>query len=308
MYVKSLLASCLMLAGCAPSYAQPDAAVANSSASQGEIARFASECERWDKWEKPASPFRIHGNTYYVGTCGIAAILIASPDGHVLIDSGTEGGSKVIEGSIAALGFSIDDVQAILTSHEHYDHVGGLDRIQKLSRATVYTSAEAAPVLRTGADNPRDPQAGLHEPMTPVTGNIRVVADGQVLNVGKTKVTAIATPGHTLGAMSWQWKSCEADDCVNIVYADSLSAVSADNYRFTDHPDYVATLRKGIARLREFSGSECDMLLTPHPSASNMIKRAGAGSLVGEVSCVAYADAADRRLDRRLEREASASE
>ena len=308
MYVKSLLASCLMLAGCAPSYAQPDAAVANSSASQGEIARFASECERWDEWEKPASPFRVHGNTYYVGTCGIAAILIVGPDGHVLIDSGTEGGSKVVEDSIAALGFSIDDVQAILTSHEHYDHVGGLDRLQKLSRATVYTSAEAAPVLRTGADNPRDPQAGLHEPMTPVAGDIRVFADGEVLNVGKTKVTAIATPGHTLGAMSWQWKSCEADDCVNIVYADSLSAVSADDYRFTDHPDYVATFRKGIARLREFSGSECDMLLTPHPSASNMIKRAGAGSLVGEVSCVAYADAADRRLDRRLEREASATE
>ena len=308
MYVKSLLASCLMLAGCAPSYAQPDAAVANSSASQGEIARFASECERWDEWEKPASPFRIHGNTYYVGTCGIAAILIAGPDGHVLIDSGTEGGSKVVEDNIAALGFSIDDVQAILTSHEHYDHVGGLERLQKLSRATVYTSAEAAPVLRTGSDNPRDPQAGLHEPMTPVAGDIRVFADGEVLNVGKTKVTAIATPGHTLGAMSWQWKSCEADDCVNIVYADSLSAVSADDYRFTDHPDYVATFRKGIARLREFSGNECDMLLTPHPSASNMIERAGAGSLMGEVSCVAYADAVGRRLDRRLEREASATE
>ena len=308
MYVKSLLASCLILAGCESSYAQPDAAVAKSSAIQSEIARFASECERWDEWEKPASPFRIHGNTYYVGTCGIAAILIAGPDGHVLIDSGTEGGSKVVEGSIAALGFSIDDIEAILTSHEHHDHVGGLNRLQKLSEATVYSSAEAAPVLRTGADNSRDPQAGLHDPMTPVTGDIRVVADGEVLNVGKTKVTAIATPGHTLGAMSWQWESCEADDCLNIVYADSLSPVSADDYRFTDHPEYVATFRQGIARLREFSGSECDMLLTPHPSASSMIKRASTGSLIGEVSCVAYADAAGRRLDLRLEREASATE
>ena len=56
-----------------------------------------------------------------------------------------------------------------------------------------------------------------------------------------------------------------------IVYADSLSPVSADEYRFTDHPDYVAMFRGGIARL---AGLECDMLLTPHPSASGMISRA----------------------------------
>ncbi|MBO6608171.1 subclass B3 metallo-beta-lactamase [Altererythrobacter sp.] len=308
MFVRAILASCMIMAACAQSFAQPDAAIANSSAIQSEIARFAYECEKWDEWEKPASPFRIHGDTYYVGTCGIAAILIAGPNGHVLIDSGTEGGSKVVEDNIATLGFSIDDVQAILTSHEHYDHVGGLNRLQKLSRATVYTSTEAAPVLRTGAYNPRDPQAGLHDPMTPVTGDIRVVADGEVLNVGNTKVTSIATPGHTLGAMSWQWKSCEADDCLSIVYADSLSPVSADNYRFTDHPEYVATFRKGIARLREFSGSEYDMLLTPHPSASNMLERMKSGTLEGGMTCIEYANAVERRLNARLERETSASE
>jgi metallo-beta-lactamase class B len=305
MFGRILLASCLLLAGCTSSVAQPTTEVATPTANPGNIAQFASECEDWDEWEKPASPFRIHGNTYYVGTCGIAAILIVGPDGHVLIDSGTEGGSKVVEDNIAALGFSIDDVEAILTSHEHFDHVGGIERLQKMSGATVYTSAEAAPVLRTGKDNPRDPQAGLHDPMTPVTGEIRTVADAGVLTVGEITITAIATPGHTLGAMSWRWESCAATDCLDIVYADSLSPVSADDYRFTDHPEYVVTFRQGIARLRAIDASECDMLLTPHPSASNMLARASAGTLQDGLTCAEYASAAERRLDARLAREAA---
>ena len=55
---------------------------------------FAQACEDWDEWDKPAEPFLIHGNTWYVGTCGISAILIEGDDGLVLIDTGTAKGSK----------------------------------------------------------------------------------------------------------------------------------------------------------------------------------------------------------------------
>ncbi len=41
-------------------------------------------------WNSPATPRQIFGNSWYVGTCGISAILITSPQGHILIDSGTE--------------------------------------------------------------------------------------------------------------------------------------------------------------------------------------------------------------------------
>ena len=53
---------------------------------------FAQACEDWDEWDKPAEPFLIHGNTWYVGTC-ISAILIEGDDGLVLIDTGTAKGS-----------------------------------------------------------------------------------------------------------------------------------------------------------------------------------------------------------------------
>ena len=68
------------------------------------------------------------------------------------------------------------------------------------------------------------------------------LADGQTLRVGPLALTAHFTPGHTPGGTSWSWTSCEQQRCLHIVYADSLTAVSADNYRFTDHPDLVAGL------------------------------------------------------------------
>ena len=90
----------------------------------------AAVCKEWDDWDKPAPPVRIHANTYLVGTCGISAILIAGDEGHVLIDSGTEAGAELVAENIRQLGFRLGDIKYLLMSHEHFDHVGGLARLQ----------------------------------------------------------------------------------------------------------------------------------------------------------------------------------
>ncbi len=267
------------------------------------IERFSSVCEDFDDWDKPTEPFHIHGDTWYVGTCGITALLIRGQVGAVLIDTGTDKGAQSIAANIESIGVKLSEVKAILGSHEHYDHVGGFARMQGLSGAPVLVGEGAVEVIRTGRDDPRDPQAGLHAPMAPVTGTIRAVADGELVKIAGLKITGIATPGHTIGAMSWQWESCDVNGCLTIVYADSLSPVSADAYRFTDHPDYVAMFRKGIARLRPL---ECGILLTPHPSASDMLTRARTGTMQGGMTCAVYADSKTKALDERLAKEAAA--
>lgn len=176
--------------------------------------------------------------------------------------------------------------------------------------APLLVPAGTVDVFRTGKENPNDPQAGMHDPMEPVPNVVPIDTD-KPISIGGIDFTPIATPGHTPGALSWQWTTCrkprygEKDvpkECVSVVYADSLSPVSSDEYRFSDNPEYVADYRAGLQRLREV---KCDILLTPHPSSSKMIERARTGSFEGGMTCVEYADAIEARLDARLAKEAA---
>ncbi len=305
LFVRVFVAAAwLLLGACSAATATTGQAPANPDIRPSEdIARFGTVCEDFDDWDKPTQPFHIHGDTWYVGTCGITALLVRGPDGAVLIDTGTAKGSEAIAANIKSLGVKLSDVKAILASHEHFDHAGGFARMQRLTGAPVLVGAGAVDVIRTGKVDPRDPQAGQLEAIAPVTGTIRAVTNGEIVRIGGLEITGISTPGHTVGAMSWQWESCDVSGCEIIVYADSLSPVSADGYRFTDHPDYVAMFRKGIARLRPL---ECGMLLTPHPSASDMVARARTGTMEGGMTCAQYADAKTKALDERLAKEAAA--
>lgn len=263
--------------------------------------QWAAACKDWDEWDKPAPPVRIHGNTYLVGTCGISVILIAGDDGHVLIDSGTETGAELVAANIRQLGFSLADIKYLLISHEHVDHVGGIARLQQLTGATLVASAPAEKVLNSGVPSTDDPQAGMHKPF-PAAQVGRVIADGGDVLLGNIRVFAMTTPGHTPGATSWRWESCDGGVCRTMVYADSLSAVSRDDYKFSDHPETLAAFRASIAKI---AASPCEILLTPHPSASQMRDRmTGKAPLFDPEGCKNYATGLVKRLDERLAKEA----
>jgi metallo-beta-lactamase class B len=267
--------------------------------------RWATVCDGAkdpDSWNKPAPPVRIHANTYLVGTCGISSILVVGDQGDVLIDGGTEQGAEVIADNIRALGFRVQDVKFILHSHEHFDHVGGIAKLQRLSGATLVASAPAAKVFETGAASADDPQAGINKPFPPATVG-RVIGDNGEVRLGNLMLTAMATPGHTPGALSWRWVSCDGGVCRTIVYADSLTPVSRDDYRFSDHPATVAAFRASIAKV---AASPCEILLTPHPSASHMRERLALGRpLFDPDACKAYAAQLTANLDQRLAKEAA---
>jgi metallo-beta-lactamase class B len=263
---------------------------------------YAAACKDDDDWEKPAPPVRIHANTYLVGTCGITAILITGTAGHIVIDAGTEKDGDLVAENIRRLGFRLKDVKFLLSSHEHFDHVGGIARLQQLTGAQLIASLEAAAVLRTGAASADDPQAGMHKPF-PAARVDRVIQDGETVRLGNLALTAVATPGHTPGALTWHWVSCDGGVCRSIVYADSLTPVSRDDYRFSDHPAYLAQFRRSIAKV---AALDCEILLTPHPSASHMRDRLALGlPLLDPNGCRAYAAGLSARLDARLAKEAA---
>ena len=258
-------------------------------------------------WNEPATPRHLHGNTWYVGTCGISALLLTSPQGHVVIDAGTPKGGVQVVDNIRKLGFKPKDVRAIVFSHEHLDHAGGLAELQRATGAPVLSRAPALATLERGASDRSDPQL-LELDSFPAVREIRVIADDEVVKVGPISLQAIPTPGHTPGGTSWTWRSCQGDDCQQIVYADSLTAISDDSYRFSEHPDYVAAFRDTLSRV---AALDCDILVTPHPSASKLWSRIGPDAsepLVDNGACRGYANYASQRLDKRLADEAGASQ
>lgn len=221
------------------------------------------------RWLAPEAPVRVFGNTYLVGFGGLNVALVRTREGLILIDGAVPQAVEDIEANIRALGFSVRDVKLILSTEPHYDHAGGIAALARDSGATVVASADAAQVLLQGGRDPDDPQAAWLEQYPAVTG-VTVVRDGDVVRLGGVAVTAVATPGHTPGSMSWRWRSCEKAGCASVLFASSISALAAPGWRFADHPERVQMFRDTFARLRAMP---CDILLSAHPEQSGGVDK-----------------------------------
>jgi metallo-beta-lactamase class B len=297
MRLAFALAVLLILPACANASSRLPNDIARPAATPVDIPQCPADAGVMDGWNERAPPRRIFGNVYYVGTCGITALLVTSPQGHVLLDGATEAAGPAVAANIEALGFKLADIKVILNSHEHFDHAGGLAYLQHATGAPVIARAQSAGTLERGTSADGDPQSGVLEPFPPVA-NVRLLPGDSTVRIGALALTAHATPGHAPGSTSWTWVSCEGSRCLHMVYADSLSAVSAKAYRFSDHGDYVASFRRSIATVASLP---CDILLTPHPLASNLFARLdGTAPLVDTGACKRYAEDARGNLERRL--------
>lgn len=272
----------------------------------------AVNCDNCKAWNKPVKPFNVYGNTWYVGVNGLSSVLITSPRGHILIDGALPQSAALIAANIKALGFRIEDVKLIVNSHAHWDHAGGIAALQRASGAVVAASASGALSLQSGINGDDDPQYKRHGMAhMPVVAKVKVVRDGETLNVGPLSITAHATPGHTPGATTWSWPSCEAGRCVDVVYADSLNPVSSDGFRFTGNgktPDISGSFEASVATV---GALKCDILLSAHPDASDTLAKAAARTpasnpFVAADGCKVYAAAAGKRLAARLAKERAA--
>ncbi len=296
------------LAALALAAISPLATLRAQGTSPAPVDLTATRCDGCAEWNEPQRPFRVHGNTWYVGTRGLSAILVTSPAGHVLIDGGLPESAPLIAASIRALGFRMEDVKVLLNSHAHFDHAGGLAALQRASGAEVVLHPWSARVLRLGTSLPDDPQFGLYLPFPGVRAS-REVADEEVVRVGEIALTAHFTGGHTPGGTTWSWRSCEDGRCWDVVYADSQTPIAEDGFRFssnTRYPTVLADFERGHARIERLA---CDVLLAPHPGLVATFERlekreAGGREAFREPgACREFVAGARKRLVERLERE-----
>jgi metallo-beta-lactamase class B len=201
-------------------------------------------------WHREFPAFRIAGNIYYVGTADLASFLIATPQGHILLNTDFKEDVPLIRKSVEQLGFAYKDIKVILISHAHGDH----DEATSLVR-----SETGAKLMVMDADVPAEESSAPGRPGAQVD---RVLHDGDTVELGGSKLVARLTPGHTKGCTTWTMQVREDGRTLNVVVIGSPNVnagyvlVGNKNYpQIAD--DYVKT----FARLKSLP---CDVFLGAH--------------------------------------------
>ena len=218
-------------------------------------------------WSQPQAPFRIVGDIYYVGSKGLAAYLIVSPAGDILLDGTLRQNAPMIERNIRALGFRPRDIKILLNSHAHADHAGGLARLKADTGAVLMASAGDRWALEHGASR-GDNTADL--PGYPAVKVDKVLADGQVVRLGPIAMTALMTPGHTPGCTSWTMPVTEHGRTLKVAFVCSLTVAGNVLVGNRAYPQIVADYRESFARL---DALKTDVVLTAHPEFADVMRR-----------------------------------
>lgn len=204
-------------------------------------------------------PHRIVGNIYYVGTNSLATFLIATPQGHILINSSYERNVPVIQRSVETLGFKFSDVKILLGSHAHGDHMEGDAAVKALSGAQVVAMAEDVPALE------RMRPGGKPHPID------RVIKDGDTVTLGSTTLTAHLTPGHTRGCTTWTLQVEDGGRALNVVIVGSLGVNPGFQLvKNAEVPGIADEFRRAFKVSRAL---KADVPLASHPAMYGMARK-----------------------------------
>jgi metallo-beta-lactamase class B len=218
-----------------------------------------------EQQERQFPPHKIIGNVYYVGTETLAAFLITTRQGHILVNSMYERTVPVIRASVEQLGFKFTDVRIVLGSHAHADHMEGNALVKQLTGAQVMAMEQDVPALQAmqpgGKPHPID----------------RILHDGGEVTLGGTTLVARLTPGHTKGCTTWTVKVQEGGRSYDVVIIGSMGVNPGMRLvNNASNPTIAEEYTQGFKVLRSLP---CDVPLGSHPAMYGMAaKHAKLGS------------------------------
>ena len=188
-------------------------------------------------WTTAFPPFRIAGNLYYVGSKDLASYLVATPQGHILINSSLEASVPLIRASVEQLGFKFTDVKILLISHAHWDHDAGSAAIKRLTGAAYMVMDGDVSVVESGGktDFHYGTDASMRYPPTKVD---RVLHDADKVQIGDATLVAHLTPGHTKGCTTWAMRVSEGGRTYDVVIVGSPNV--NPGYKLVRNTEYPA--------------------------------------------------------------------
>jgi metallo-beta-lactamase class B len=186
-----------------------------------------------------------------VGTGGLGTFLVTTPEGHILINTDFERTVPLIEESVAALGFDLDDVKIILGSHAHGDHQAADVFLRERTGAQVM-------IMQEDVAGWQRMNRGDNIPIE------RILHDGDEVTLGGTTLVAHRTPGHTRGCTSWGVELEEGGETYNALIVCSFG-VNA-NYVLVDNPNYPDIADDYRATFAKARAMPVDVFVASHGS------------------------------------------
>jgi metallo-beta-lactamase class B len=215
---------------------------------------------------QPVEPYRVIANIYYVGAADISSHIIVTPQGLILLDTGTREMLPGLRASIEKLGHKLTDVKIILSSHAHWDHVEGHAPMKDLTGAQVMAVGEDAAAIASGVDN----SALGAEGWKPVKVD-RILKDGDTVTLGGVTLKANLTPGHTKGCTTWTTTVQESGKSLLVVFIGGVSI--NEGVKLVGNSRHPAIADDYARTFRTLKSLKADVFLAQHPSIYGMAEK-----------------------------------
>jgi hydroxyacylglutathione hydrolase len=181
-------------------------------------------------------------------------VYLVSCDGRLaLVDAGVGMEPERILDNVRSLGFDPGAIDTILLTHAHADHAGGTAALQRATGARVVGSEVELRLLAAGDDGALGLDAARRNGTYPADyryphfeGGV-ALEDGEVVEVGGLRLTALVVPGHSAGSVCYL---TEADGRRVLFAGDTVFAggfISLINAPGSDPAAY----RRHLPRLRD---------------------------------------------------------
>jgi len=257
-------------------------------------------------WTEPFPAFRIAGNLYYVGSKGLASYLIATPEGHILINSNLEVNVPMIRTSVESLGFKFSDIKILLISHAHYDHCAGSATIKQLTGAKYMVMDGDVDVVESGGKTDFQYASDPTTLYSPAKVD-RVLHDGDEVKLGNATLKAHLTPGHTKGCTTWTMKVNDGSKLRDVVIIGSPNV--NPGYKLVGSTVYPRITEDYEKTFRVLHSLPVDYFLGAHGSYFDLekkyprLKAGNSSALIDPAGYKAYVDEREQAFRRELKKQ-----
>ena len=223
-------------------------------------------------WKGAMTPFKLLGNTWFVGIRQASSHLIDTGDGLILLDTGYQENLYLLIDSIYRCGFSPYDIRYIIHSHGHIDHAAATKALVELTGAETFIG-----------EGDRDIVNGKRGELTwaaefEMSFNYfeadHVLHDGDRIRLGNVCIDCVATPGHTPGVISYFWDIEEDGKVYRAGTFGGAGLNSMEKYYIEKYDlakeDWRGAFRRSLSRCRQ---EKVDVFIGNHANQNQTSER-----------------------------------